>query len=173
MRQTKMDMTPMPSKVLDDFFGPRETAGDRNKEAYKAYARSLQAGKADPREYYKRGNVATQHLAELWGRWTGIEAMQHNQFKCVAKLLTEFEDVEIIETAVQNLSRKGRVMAGIDMYYMRKLVENEVSRLKSQANKHDAFMEDFMREDGSGDTSVVCDRCGKETYHPDMDCNFH
>lgn len=134
-------MDRLPTPTLDEFFGTE----DRVVQAYKAYASrnpvdaGLTAGKAQPRDFYLYSNKATQHIGELWGRWTGVpynSKAKRNLHKCVAKLLTDYPDVDLIETAVNTLAKAGRISPGLDMYYMRTLVTNECAKLHNQKKSY-------------------------------------
>ena len=167
----------METPNLDEFFGPKQSVD----EAYRAHAeadpveRDLKAGQNEPREFYHFRNRATQALNETWSRWTGIPTESKggkNQHRCVAKLLSETPDLEAIEAAVGSLSAAGRIYPGMDMYYMRKIVENELSKLaasKDQYRRLAQQVEDLEQED----EIPTCDKCGRSTWRPGEDCKWH
>lgn len=134
----------------------------RTKEQFQSYALGLQSGKQDPREYYRRDNKATWAVADLWERWTGIPAGQHNQYKCVAKLLSEVEDVDLIEEAVREASNRGKIYHGIDMYYMRKIIENQVDYLKNNKVDWTSYAQQELDDDVEEPEWVTCPECGKQ-----------
>lgn len=146
-------------------------------QAYKDYATGISAGKAEPREFYQWSNLATKRINELWSTYTGVpvnSASGRNQHKCVAKLLTDTPDVELIERAVRGMANDGRFGIGIDMYHLRKLVENEVSKLKL----HDQRMSDMSKYmsdiyDDGNEGPETCTKCGRDTYRPGEECQWH
>jgi hypothetical protein len=135
-------------QLLEDTEADR---ADPSKQAYLDYKRGEGAGKAEPQEFYQYGNKATQRINALWSRWTGMpEGTQgyRNQHKCVARLLTAIPDVDLIETAVNNLARAGRFQHGVDMYLLRKLVENEASKARATADKWTSgMMAEYLPEE--------------------------
>ncbi len=162
-------MDPMESKTLDDFFG---TPADRVAQVQTG----VTAGNYDPREFYAYSNRATQHVADLWSRWTGVpnsHGAKSNQFKCVAKLLTEFPDVDLIEQAVNKLTRLGRISHGIDMYFMRTLATNECAKAKAHANRELILQEEFDSYEAAD--QVACPDCGVEIDESNVGqaCKWH
>lgn len=123
-------------QMMEDIEKDRAAA---SREAYKQHALES-GGRMDPREFYQYSNQATKRINELWSTYTGVpvnSAGGRNQHKCVAKLLTQTPDVALIERAVHNLASEGRFGLGTDMYYLRKLVENEISKLQAYDKRLD------------------------------------
>lgn len=170
-------MKRMPTPDLDLVFGTVGVTDEEATEMFKNYAKTKgeRAGKNDPREFYQWSNQATKHINGVWSTYTGIPVNSsggRNQHKCVAKLLTQTPDVELIERAVRSLANEGRFGMGVDMYYLRKLVENEVSRLQA----HDQRLADtdkYLTDETGTEAPDECPNCGRATYRPGEDCQWH
>lgn len=157
--------------LIADTDADRENTGGDISYAQK----ELGAGKTDPREFYRYSNGATKELGQLFATFTGIpEGTKgwQNQHKALAKLLTTFPDLDLIREAVSRLSKRGRIQPGIELYYMRKLVENECSILHGKKERAERAFTDLVDTMEPPDMEP-CPRCKKLTYHPSIECKFH
>ena len=173
-------------QMLADIEGDRAEAGLDPKtgtsDPWAEYAtgdpveRGLAAGKSQPRDFYLYSNKATEYVVELWSRYTGVparSAARKNLWRCCAKLLTQYPDVKAIENAVNSLARKGRFQMGCDMYSLRTLVENEVAKMQADASKMDDFIAKLEEEEPEPAAVPTCPKCGRPTWRPGEDCQWH